>query len=306
MWSCPSRCRIPCTSSEPELGRRVVGVVPRGDRRRDHDVADLAEPVLARLLVQREREHVGRAGLVQVALVELGDLGLGDQRDRELGVRDPLAEQGRPREADEALEIDRRVLPVVERDERRLVPVSHRREHAALRRRGTPPRCPGRSCAEPRLGRRGGHLDPLDVPEDLLDDHQARGLAGRQVDLRDVAVDDGLRAEPQPREEHLHLLGRRVLRLVQDDERVVQRAAPHEREWRDLDGPALHEARERVGAHHLEQRVVQRLHVRDRSSRRAFPAGTRAARPPRRPAGSRIRRETCFSWSARTAVATAR
>src|SRR4026207_266215 len=50
----------------------------------------------------------------------------------------------------------------------------------------------------------------------------------------------GLRAEARPLEEHLHLLGGRVLRLVEDDERVVQGAAAHERERRDLDNAALH------------------------------------------------------------------
>ncbi len=43
------------------------------------------------------------------------------------------------------------------------------------------------------------------------------------VDLRGVAGDDGLGPEPDPGEEHLHLLGRRVLRLVEDDERRVER-----------------------------------------------------------------------------------
>jgi hypothetical protein len=59
----------------------------------------------------------------------------------------------------------------------------------------------------------------------------------RQVDLAGVAGDDRLRAEADPRQEHLHLLGRRVLRLVEDDERVVERAAAHERERRDLERP---------------------------------------------------------------------
>src|SRR5512132_181078 len=55
-----------------------------------------------------------------------------------------------------------------------------------------------------------GHLDAVDPPQDLLHDHQSGGLSGRQVDLRDVAVHDGLGPEPEPREEHFHLLGRRV------------------------------------------------------------------------------------------------
>ena len=57
-----------------------------------------------------------------------------------------------------------------------------------------------------------------------------------QVDLGDVAGDHDLGAEAEPGQEHLHLLGRGVLRLVEDDERVVERAAAHVRQRRDLDG----------------------------------------------------------------------
>ena len=46
-------------------------------------------------------------------------------------------------------------------------------------------------------------------------------LLARQVDLGHVTGHDHPRAEPEPREEHLHLLGRRVLGLVEDHERVV-------------------------------------------------------------------------------------
>ena len=59
--------------------------------------------------------------------------------------------------------------------------------------------------------------------------------AGRQVDLGDVARDHHLRAEAETGQEHLHLLGRGVLRLVEHDERVVQRAAAHVGERGDLD-----------------------------------------------------------------------
>jgi hypothetical protein len=57
-----------------------------------------------------------------------------------------------------------------------------------------------------------------------------------QVDLGDVAGDDHRRAEAEPGEEHLHLLRRGVLRLVEDDERVVEGAPTHVRERGDLDG----------------------------------------------------------------------
>ena len=59
---------------------------------------------------------------------------------------------------------------------------------------------------------------PVDRAEDVLHLDQAGRLLARQVDLRDVAGDDDLRAEAEPRQEHLHLLGARVLRLVEDDE----------------------------------------------------------------------------------------
>src|SRR5262245_11392763 len=63
--------------------------------------------------------------------------------------------------------------------------------------------------------------DPRDVAQHLLRLAQPGRLAGRQIHLRDVARDHRLRAVAQAGEEHLHLLGRRVLRFVEDDERVV-------------------------------------------------------------------------------------
>src|SRR6185437_4678591 len=66
-------------------------------------------------------------------------------------------------------------------------------------------------------------VDVLDAVEDVLHHAEPADLAGRQVDLGHVAGHHHPRAEAEPGEEHLHLLGRRVLRLVQDDERVVQR-----------------------------------------------------------------------------------
>src|SRR5215212_9350908 len=78
-------------------------------------------------------------------------------------------------------------------------------------------------------------LDALDLLEDLADHDEAGALVARQVDLGDVPRHDHLRVEPQPGEEHLDLLGARVLRLVQDDEGVVERAPAHECERGHLD-----------------------------------------------------------------------
>ena len=47
--------------------------------------------------------------------------------------------------------------------------------------------------------------DPVDRAEDVAHLDQAGGLVARQVDLGDVAGDDDLGAEAEPRQEHLHL-----------------------------------------------------------------------------------------------------
>ena len=65
----------------------------------------------------------------------------------------------------------------------------------------------------------------------------------------------------EAREEHLHLLGGRVLRLVEDHEGVVQRAAAHEGERRHLDHAALDQALRLVEVHHVVERVVERAQV---------------------------------------------
>src|SRR5690349_799938 len=70
-------------------------------------------------------------------------------------------------------------------------------------------------------------VDVLDAVEDVLHHAEPADLAGRQVDLGNVAGHHHPGPEAQPGEEHLHLLGRGVLRLVQDDERVIKRATTH-------------------------------------------------------------------------------
>src|SRR5579875_1495705 len=107
-----------------------------------------------------------------------------------------------------------------------------------------------------------GQPGEVDVVEDVLHHAQPADLAGRQVHLGDVAGDHHAGAEPEPGQEHLHLLGGGVLRLVQDDERVVQRPSAHVRQGGDLDGARGHQAGDRVGVEHVVQRVVQRAQVR--------------------------------------------
>ena len=60
------------------------------------------------------------------------------------------------------------------------------------------------------------------------------GAVGGEIDLRGVAGDHHLRAEPEPGEEHLHLRDGRVLCLVEDDEGVVERPPAHVRQRHHL------------------------------------------------------------------------
>ena len=70
-----------------------------------------------------------------------------------------------------------------------------------------------------------------------------------------------LEPKPKPGEEHLHLLGRRVLGLVEDDETVIERAAPHEGQRRHLDHAALEVLADPLGLEHVVQGVEQRAQV---------------------------------------------
>src|SRR3712207_5379456 len=74
--------------------------------------------------------------------------------------------------------------------------------------------------------------DALHTGERLLGIVEPAHAALWEVDLRDVARYHHLGAETEPRQEHLHLLGGRVLRLIEDDERVVQSSASHRSEER--------------------------------------------------------------------------
>src|SRR5581483_5903980 len=101
-------------------------------------------------------------------------------------------------------------------------------------------------------------LNPLHVTEDVRHNDQTRVLLTRQVDLRHVTGDHHLGVEPQPGEEHLHLLRAGVLRLVEDDEAVIQGAAPHERQRCHLDHAPLQVLADALRLEHVVQGVEQR------------------------------------------------
>src|SRR6478735_725836 len=91
---------------------------------------------------------------------------------------------------------------------------------------------------------------------------KARSLAVRQVDLRGIAGHDHAAVLAETGQEHLHLHRRGVLRLVQDDRGVGQRAAAHEGERRDLDLAGLERPLDDARVHEIVKRVVDRTEIR--------------------------------------------
>src|SRR5438105_10334625 len=78
--------------------------------------------------------------------------------------------------------------------------------------------------------------DAIDAGQDPLDLHKSRLLPPGKIDLRLVAGDDSFRVNSEARQKHLHLRGGRVLRLVENDERVSECSSPHVGQRGDLDG----------------------------------------------------------------------
>ena len=99
---------------------------------------------------------------------------------------------------------------------------------------------------------------PVEQAHRLL---EARPLARRQVDLARIARDHHLGAFADAGQEHLHLHAGRVLRLVEDDEGVRQRAPAHEGERRDLDHAGVEVALHLGLRQHVVERVVERAQV---------------------------------------------
>src|SRR5215813_11440104 len=111
------------------------------------------------------------------------------------------------------------------------------------------------------LGREYDMADPLDAVEQTRRLGQPGGLPVGQVDLARVAGHDHAAVLAEPRQKHLHLHRGRVLPFVEDDDRVSERAAAHEGEWRDLEFAGLHRALDDTGIHQVVEGVVDRPQI---------------------------------------------
>jgi hypothetical protein len=87
---------------------------------------------------------------------------------------------------------------------------------------------------------------------------EAAALLGREIDLRRVAGDHRPRIEAEARQKHLHLLARRILRLVEDDERVVESTPAHEGQGSHFDHAPIHQPGRLLERHHVVEGIVER------------------------------------------------
>src|SRR5947209_5900078 len=102
--------------------------------------------------------------------------------------------------------------------------------------------------------------EAVDAAQHLVEAHEAAASTGN-IDLGHVAGDDGPGTEPDAGQEHLHLLGRGVLGLVEDDEAVVQRPATHIGQGRHLDRASLEQALGPLELEHVVEGVVEGAEV---------------------------------------------
>ncbi len=133
----------------------------------------------------------------------------------------------------------------------------------AGRARRRPRRCAARGGGARRPRRRSARSRRPRRPQDVADHHAGRSCSSRG---RSICVTSPVMTilEPKPsRVRNIFICsGRGVLRLVEDDEGVVQRAAAHEGQRRDLDDALLEVRRDLLGVEHVVERVEERPQVR--------------------------------------------
>src|SRR3954470_6069645 len=101
------------------------------------------------------------------------------------------------------------------------------------------------------------HRDAFDPFEAANGIGEARFRRVGEIDLVGIAANHHPAAHAEAGQEHLHLQRRRVLRLVEDDEGVVERAPAHEGDRRDFDLARGDPAFDLLGWEHVVERVVE-------------------------------------------------
>ena len=104
--------------------------------------------------------------------------------------------------------------------------------------------------------------DAFDPVEDVKGFEEAGLFRVGQISLGKVAGDDRLGVVAETGNEHLHLLGRGVLRFVHDDESVVESATSHEGERGDFDDIGLEHLVDLDGIDEVIESVIKGPEIR--------------------------------------------
>ena len=107
----------------------------------------------------------------------------------------------------------------------------------------------------------GVEIQPFYVAQFFACVFQAGFDVAWEVDLADVAGNDGFCTEADTGQEHFHLFGRGVLRFIQNHIRAVERAPAHVSERGDFDQAFFHQFGHSVEAHQVVERIVERAQV---------------------------------------------
>lgn len=83
-----------------------------------------------------------------------------------------------------------------------------------------------------------------------------------QIYLSGVTRNHGTRPKADARQKHFHLLRRRVLCLVKNHKRIVERPSAHKGKRRNLDDLLFDESLRFFKAEQIEQGIVERAQIR--------------------------------------------
>src|SRR5262249_40523416 len=103
--------------------------------------------------------------------------------------------------------------------------------------------------------------ETLDVLEHINCFQQATSASVGQIDLRNVPRDHCLGVKSQARHKHFHLLGSSVLRLVQNDKRIIQSTAAHESDGRDLNDIFFQITVHSLRIKHVVESIIKRAQI---------------------------------------------
>ena len=103
--------------------------------------------------------------------------------------------------------------------------------------------------------------DARHILEHMQSLYQTRLHRAREVNLRSITCDNHLGIHAEAREKHLDLMYCRVLRLVEHNHGIVERAATHKRQRSYLYDIGLHILFEFHGRYHILESIIERLQI---------------------------------------------